>query len=253
MNRKLETLYNDKYHYADRIQGMSDEEIVDGINTGVIGDPIGWRLFLHRRSNIIRHIPNKQQVKILDIGCGDGIILSPIANKHCIVGMDVSRDALTQARKRGYGKTIQWNLEDFPWPIGDECCDIALISEVIEHIIDTGSFCSEIRRILRPRGLLILSTPNAASLGGRIRLMMGKNVPYFDASLEDGNAHLRIYTRHDLEILLSCHGFKKANIVTAPFLVPKAWRRFAWGIRAYPPICCHDMGVFIIGAWLRNA
>lgn len=87
----------------------------------------------------------------LDIGCG--------GNKQPgFVGMDC---------RPLDGVDIVHNLEDFPWPLPDECCWAVVGSHIIEHIKPwfTIDFFNELWRITKPGGQLILATPYAGSPG----------------------------------------------------------------------------------------
>ena len=252
MKHELAKRYNEKYNYGSRIKGESDSVILTSINKGILEDAAGWRLFLHRRNTILSFIPNENRLSILDVGCGDGIVLAPIANRHDIFGLDISEDALKEARLRGYSSVKQCNIEEPPWPVLNEKYDIIVVTEVIEHIVDTGLFCSEIRKYLKPGGTLIITTPNGASLGARLRLLRGLPIPYFDPSLEDGNAHLRIFTRLDLEKIFRRYNFSLITLITTPFLLPKLWRKFSWAILRKSPWPLINMGVIIVGVWKRD-
>ena len=96
----------------------------------------------------------------------------------------------------------------------DNFFDIVVAGEVIEHILDTDFFFNEIKRVLKSNGFLILSTPNTASLGRRILLLLGKN-PYFEASYgfppEALAGHIRFFTK---DLLLSFLKYKGFEIIT---------------------------------------
>ena len=64
-----------------------------------------------------------------------------------------------------------------PFPIPNDSVDVVFANEVIEHIIDTDNFVSEIHRVLKPRGYAILATENLASWHNIVALLFG-NQPY---------------------------------------------------------------------------
>jgi len=135
--------------------------------------------------------------KVLDLGCYDGSLGKLlIENKNDVYGIDASEEALHIAKKNGL-KVKSGDLEkiiDFD----DGYFDVVVAGEIIEHIVNTDFFIDEIKRVLKPNGVLILSTPNVASLGRRLLLLFGKN-PYFEASLGfPPNAtagHIRFFTK----------------------------------------------------------
>ncbi|MBI3306013.1 methyltransferase domain-containing protein, partial [Candidatus Nomurabacteria bacterium] len=64
-------------------------------------------------------------------------------------------------------------------PFKNDSYDLIFAGEIIEHLIDPNKFLSEIKRILKPEGLFIGSTPNAFRYDKRIKLLMGKDPKTF--------------------------------------------------------------------------
>ncbi len=95
-------------------------------------------------------IKNNQSIK-LDIGCGNN-------KQQGFVGMDA---------RELKGVDIVHNLEEFPYPLPDNCCSIILGSHIVEHIKPwfTISMFDELWRIMKVGGELVLSTPYAGSRG----------------------------------------------------------------------------------------
>lgn len=99
--------------------------------------------------------------KILDIGCGTGSFVFPIQDKKKCVGIDLEENALRIAKKYcPTSKFLRGSVLKLPFK-SDEF-DVVTLWEVIEHIpkyTEKKAF-SEIFRVLKKNGLLILSTPN---------------------------------------------------------------------------------------------
>jgi ubiquinone/menaquinone biosynthesis C-methylase UbiE len=71
------------------------------------------------------------------------------------------------------------NLEEEYIPVADETFDYVLCSEVVEHMeVDPMFMLSEVNRVLKPNGMLILSTPNIASSRNITKMLNGLD-PYF--------------------------------------------------------------------------
>ena len=67
-----------------------------------------------------------------------------------------------------------WDLEKIPYPIADSSFDVVLLTEVFEHLREyPARTLAEGHRILRPGGLLVLSTPNSTYILNRLRLLCG--------------------------------------------------------------------------------
>jgi methionine biosynthesis protein MetW len=144
---------------------------------------------------------------VLDIGCHDGSISVLVtANGNKVSGLDVSTDAVTLARRKGLDAKA-WDIEK-GLPYEDGSFDIVLMGEVLEHIFDVNSVLEEVKRVLDKEGALVVSTPNLASLGRRVMLLLGKN-PFIESSMS-GNAagHVRYFVRDSLVELLENQGFR---------------------------------------------
>ena len=101
---------------------------------------------------------------------------------------------------------IVWDLERVPYPLPDDSFDAVLMTEVFEHLRDYPlRSLIEVRRILRPHGRLYFTTPNAAYLMNRLRLLTGKSVytPLRDWMHGVPHArHAREYTFDEIEELM---------------------------------------------------
>ncbi len=107
-------------------------------------------------------LPYIKEKKVLDIACGTGYGLGILKSQARYVGgvdidIESARQALTECdEKAGVLLGDAANL-----PFQDESYDVVVSFETLEHIHERTKFLSEIKRILKPAGLLILSTPNA--------------------------------------------------------------------------------------------
>ena len=102
-----------------------------------------------------------------------------------------------------------FNVETDPFPYSDQSFDCVIFCEIIEHLLLKPDFTvSEIHRILRNPGYVIVSTPNAARLSNLVRLARGKNI-YADYSPHGiYGRHNREYTLSEVVLLLQRHGFQ---------------------------------------------
>lgn len=154
--------------------------------------------------------------KVLDVGCFNGVIGEILIKKgNEVFGVDASLEAVVQAKKRGV-KAVVGDLEK-RFPYEDDFFDVCVAGEVIEHIVDTNIFIREIRRVLKQNGYLILSTPNAASLGRRILLLLGRN-PYFEAAFNfppsASAGHVRYFVKGLLISFLQAKGFEVIELTS---------------------------------------
>ncbi|MFI6655956.1 methyltransferase domain-containing protein [Streptomyces sp. NPDC050523] len=164
---------------------------------------------------------------VLDIGCGDGTAAAtaaPLLHGHRIVGVDWSQDALSRARAH-LTYAIRGELTGGGLPFRSGCADAVLFSEVVEHLVDPDSALDEIRRVLRPGGHLMLSTPNLAAWYNRALLLAGVQPVFSEVSLRaihgrpgrEVVGHLRLYTARALREFVTASGFEVVGMRGAPF------------------------------------
>lgn len=130
----------------------------------------------------------KQQSGIrLDIGCG--------ANKNPgFVGIDMLDLP---------GVDIIWDLEEFPWPLPDECVLTATASHVLEHINPHKGvfirFMDEVWRVMKPKGQFAFVVPHASSPGYQqdpthVNMINETTMHYFDPDPENRNIGQSLYS-----------------------------------------------------------
>jgi methionine biosynthesis protein MetW len=157
------------------------------------------------RQKIMANLVDKNQ-KILDLGCGTGSFIKLLNQKNKNVeGLEISQKAAQIGQKKGLKIKVADLHQTFSY--SKNTFDTITAGEVIEHIYDTDFFLEEIKRILKPNGFLILSTPNIATLGRRLMLLFGIN-PLIETSLDQSSGHIRYFTKKSLADLLQKHNFK---------------------------------------------
>jgi SAM-dependent methyltransferase len=107
---------------------------------------------------------------------------------------------------------IDWDLDNVPYPLEDATFDAAVMTEVLEHLREyPARSLAEVARILKPGGRLYLTTPNAAYIVRRLRLLAGKSVytPLHDwiGGLPHAR-HAREYTFPEIKELLEVAGLQ---------------------------------------------
>jgi SAM-dependent methyltransferase len=143
--------------------------------------------------------------RVLDAGSGDGTFTAELARAGTkVVGIEVAEAALSRARAAHPGLDFRLAAIDGRLPLDDGAFDLVWASEVIEHVADTGRWLSEIRRVLSPRGKLLLTTPNHPRAA-----LLAHGVERFSDPLGD---HLHLYTRRSLQGLLREFGFDPVDV-----------------------------------------
>jgi 2-polyprenyl-3-methyl-5-hydroxy-6-metoxy-1,4-benzoquinol methylase len=167
----------------------------------------------HRQRMIVSMVGTG--VRVLDIGCHDGVIGRKIMDAgNEVVGVDISTKAVALAQAKGL-EAYQMDITEDDQLLFDKASfDVVIAGEIIEHIIDTDKFLLKIRDTLKPNGKLVLTTPNIASIGRRILLMLGRN-PLTETRLDENAAgHIRYFTKRTLFELLQDNGFKPVRFTS---------------------------------------
>ena len=102
--------------------------------------------------------------RILDVGCGTGANLIMLSKYGDAEGVDVSEDALAFCRERGLDKVRLGAGEALPYE--DGTFDLVTALDVVEHMDDDLAGLSEMRRVLRPGGKVLLFVPTFMFLWG---------------------------------------------------------------------------------------
>jgi 2-polyprenyl-3-methyl-5-hydroxy-6-metoxy-1,4-benzoquinol methylase len=160
-----------------------------------------------RLAFLLEHAP--AGARVLDVGCAEGRFTSELVRAgREAVGIDVAAEPLRRARERDPGIDVRLVDPRGPWPLADVSFDVIWAGEVIEHVADTAGWLSEVRRVLRSGGALVLSTPAHERL---TRLALGLRGRAFEARFDPRADHLRFYTRRTLVALLEDFGFEEVR------------------------------------------
>jgi 2-polyprenyl-6-hydroxyphenyl methylase/3-demethylubiquinone-9 3-methyltransferase len=161
-----------------------------------------------RRAFLLEHVQAGERV--LDVGCGEGHLAAELARAGAeVVGIEVAAEPLRRARLRHPELDLRQVAAEGAWPLVDASFDVVWAGEVIEHVADTAGWLSEVRRVLRSGGGLLLSTPDH----GRLRMLWWALAPRaFDAHFDPRADHLRFYTSRTLTELLEQFGFHDVDV-----------------------------------------
>ncbi len=186
---------------TDQVAKFSDYHSLDLTN----------KIYQVKALNLISSLPLPPSPKVLELGSADNSFLNLVCQK-------------TGAKGKGLDITRGDDLER-PFKIKSAAVDLVLALEIIEHLFDTDLFLSEIYRVLKPGGYLILSTPNLASLTNRLKLLVGGYPHYLEYS-RAGAGHIHLYTPAILTSQLQTAGFATIRLTSPNFLCPfitKTW------------------------------
>ena len=187
------------------------------------------KLSLHLLSRVA-----KKNAYFLDAGCGHGDFLRYVKKYFSelkLKGLDYSKKEVAEARRSGFD-VVQSNFEE---GIGlkSNQFDIAYAGELIEHLYNPDIFLTEMHRIIKKNGHLIISTPNLHAWFNRILFPLGIQPLFVEMStksrligagilkkLKGGInpvGHVRIFTLAALRDILEMYGFDMISVRGASY------------------------------------
>jgi SAM-dependent methyltransferase len=153
---------------------------------------------------------------VLEIGSGAESLLGDSDGGRPHFCADIAVDALRSAK----GALACFDVTR-PLPLADESLAAIVLGELIEHLFYPKPVLAEFRRTLRPGGVLVITTPNLATLQDRVRFIAGRSPRQVDAAHPYLFLHIRPFTASSLRDLLEGCGFEvlalRSNFV--------GWRR----------------------------
>jgi len=173
---------------ADDTLPLTGERTVPGI--------VEENYWFRRHEVVYRRLVDRCRDRdVLEAGCGEGYgadLIADVARR--VIGLDYDDSAVAHVRSRYPRVDVrQGNLAELPLPA--ESVDVVVNFQVIEHLWDQGQFIAECLRVLRPGGLLLISTPN------RITFSPGRDTPV-------NPFHTRELNAAELSALLTDAGFE---------------------------------------------
>ena len=199
--------------------GISPEEFAVEIADGLRSDVRRVSLLISLAKSVAS---DELSGEGLELGCGYGYLLFPMAkfnpNVHW-TGIEhpgrryFSNPDFLQAFRDFHCSLTGLDFVHEPLPFADQYFSVVTFSETLEHLpVERVNFVlQEISRVLRPGGILIVSSPNQAALENRLRLLKGGSIldlPEYIKVAQGILGHVRLYTPVEITHLLSQLGFQ---------------------------------------------
>jgi len=140
--------------------------------------------------------------RVLDLGCGAGRFVAALRDHGADpVGVEVADGALERARRNVPGADLRRVEDDGSLPLDHGSVDLVWCSEVLEHVADTDGLLVEVRRVLRPQGRFVVTTPFHGRVKGAWTALAA-----FERHFDPAGDHLRFYTPRSLAAQLERAG-----------------------------------------------
>lgn len=160
-----------------------------------------------KRKLVMTVLTNERPGPCLDLGCGGGAMLSQLSRSREAFGVDLASSALDHARSRGLNRLVRSQATSLPF--ADNCFQAALVLDVLEHDPCPVELLGEVKRVLKPEGLLLITVPAFKWMWSYADHILG---------------HYRRYTISELEEELSAAGFHFVRLTYFhSWLLPVAW------------------------------
>jgi SAM-dependent methyltransferase len=108
-------------------------------------------------NKVISGLELQRGARILDAGCGSGRNMLELARYGEVTGIELSDIAIDAARARGVGEVVSGSVIDMPF--ADGSFDLAVCLDVIEHLENDRRALRELRRVVAPDGVLVVTVP----------------------------------------------------------------------------------------------
>ena len=190
-------------------------ELLKKLSEGVLPlrPDLEWTLYYEfgRRLEVVKYLVKyvDSDARICDLGSQPFILAAMIklSGYDNVLAVDIEPEEYGEIARFFGIPVARADLERDRIPVDDGACDCVVFSEVLEHLNPyyVHHALAEINRVLRVSGVLILTTPNVASLFRRLKLLLGRSPVY--------RYHVREYTKDEVRRLLLDSGFRIVELL----------------------------------------
>ena len=185
----------------------------------------------------------------LDVACGPGTFIGNLPATITSIGVDIAANQINYAKSNYNQSNVDFKLiSPGNLPFEDASFDVVTSIELIEHIIpeETKILLKECLRVLKPKGKLIITTPNYGAFWPILEMVLNRvsKVSYKEQ-------HITKYINSTLMQILSESGFPsvkvKSFMFSAPFSAALNWRLADIVESAEPDIIVNNFGHLLLG------
>lgn len=173
----------------------------------------------HRRKKVSELLPSQKPLRILEIGCGDGLFLKENEDHwYSISGVDVVPSLIKRAKEKKYSVPAEFECADYgeeKIPMKKGTVDLVICIATLQYVQNLEHIFSEVHRVLVTNGNFIFEVPNATVFWRRLQFLFGR-LPQ-TSSFRDGwlGGVIHYFTEHDLRMFLEINGFTVKKVACA--------------------------------------
>ena len=200
-------VFSNRDQYVENYERISADHVAHMQTTGCnpfIPEPL-WTESERLTADQLRRYGTKGS-RVLDVGCGLGRLLTQFP-EFLRYGMDISSGYLEYAQRAGIDVCLS-RIEDMPYT--DGLFDLVICTDVLEHVFDMHAACTQLIRVVRNDGLLVVRVPYRENLAC-----------YLAPSLPYEFVHVRNFDEDSLTLLFEkIYRCKVIDMIKGPFLWP---------------------------------
>ncbi len=167
-----------------------------------------------RRMNIVTNFMKSldKNLKVLDLGCGDGWQTNIYGKFFDVTGLDISEVRIKRARNnfpdRKFITGDIYNLE-----LKQKSFDVVLMSELIEHLEEPERALRQAYTVVKDSGYVVIDTPSRSNLTDMFLRLLGRN-PMWGLTID--KTHVAFYSQQEVVSLLEKSGFSLIKVKGGP-------------------------------------
>jgi 2-polyprenyl-6-hydroxyphenyl methylase/3-demethylubiquinone-9 3-methyltransferase len=175
-----------------------------------------WRVPYFKNALLKHYSQNLNQVRLLDIGCGGGVLTEEFARAGCrVTGIDISPRsiAIAQAHAQKDGLSIDYRVaEATELPFDDGSFEAVSCCDTLEHISNWERVIAETERVLKPGGLFFFDTINRTLQSRAIMIHGLQDVPFTRLMPRDTHVWNMFIKPGEITSALKKHGMTVEDI-----------------------------------------
>lgn len=169
-----------------------------------------WRVPYFKKALLEQYGQDLSQVRLLDIGCGGGVLTEELARLGCrVAGIDLSPRsiAVAQAHAEQSGLAIDYRVSNATrLPFEDSSFETVTCCDMLEHVPDWQLVIAEVARVLKPGGLFLFDTINRTLKSKVVMIYGAQEIPFTRFMPADAHVWRMFITPDEISAALLAHG-----------------------------------------------